>query len=57
VGIVTVAGLAVFILVLMREALGRMDDIYKAGAMAFGALYFIAFLQALMIIQDQIGQS
>lgn len=57
VGIVAMLGLVLFILVLSRQFLARMDDLYKAGAMAFAAFYFIAFLQALMVIQDQIGKS
>jgi hypothetical protein len=56
-GTVTLVGLVLFILVLMRRFLARMDDVYKAGALAFAAFYFIAFLQAVMIIQDQIGTS
>ncbi len=55
VGFVTMAGLVLFLLVLLLQFLARMDDVYKAGALAFAAFYFIAFLQALMIIQDQIG--
>ena len=56
-GTVTLVGLVLFLLVLMQRFLARMDDVYKAGALAFAAFYFIAFLQAVMIIQDQIGTS
>jgi hypothetical protein len=56
-GTVTLVGLALFLFVLIRQFLTRMDDVYKAGTLAFAAFYFIAFLQALMIIQDQIGTS
>lgn len=55
-GGVAVAGMALFVYLISRSLLRRFDETYRAGVMAFLALYFLAFLQALTVIQGQLGR-
>jgi hypothetical protein len=55
-GPITVAGAAVFVIFLLRTVLWRIDDIYRAAVMAFMSVYFIAFLEALTIVQTTVAR-
>lgn len=55
-GLMAIAGMTVFVLAISFTWLRRIDDVYRAAVMAFVALFFLAFLQALTIIQGAIGQ-
>lgn len=54
--LVAIAGMVVVLVVLGLTILRRMEDFYRAALMAFVSLYFIAFLQALITVQGQIGK-
>jgi len=53
---VAVGGMLLFVLVLTRTVLRRLDDVFRAALMAFAALYFIAFLQAIVLMQGQVAK-
>lgn len=55
-GLLSVAGMAIFIFVLARTVLRRLDDVYQAAIMAFGAIYFIAFLEAITLVQGTVAK-
>jgi len=55
-GMVAVGGMLLFVLVLTRTVLRRLDDVFRAALMAFAALYFIAFLQAIVLMQGQVAK-
>lgn len=55
-GLVAVGGMLIFVLLLALTAFRRIDDVFRAAAMAFAGIFFIAFLQALTIVQDQLGR-
>ncbi len=55
-GLVAVGGMLLFVLVLTRTVLRRLDDVFRAALMAFAALYFIAFLQAIVLMQGQVAK-
>lgn len=55
-GLISVAGVAIFIFVLAWAVLRRMDDVYRAAVMAFGAVYFIAFLEAIRLVQGTVAK-
>lgn len=55
-GLVATAGMLIFLLLLTLTLLRHMDDVMRAGVMAFVALYFIAFLEALSLVQSLIGR-
>lgn len=53
---VAIGGMLLFVLVLTRTVLRRLDDVFRAALMAFAALYFIAFLQAIVLMQGQVAK-
>lgn len=53
---VAVGGMLLFVIVLTRTVLRRLDDVFRAALMAFAALYFIAFLQAIVLMQGQVAK-
>ncbi len=55
-GLLALGGTLVFTVVLATTALRRIDDVYRASAMAMAALFFVGFLQALLIMQGQIAK-
>jgi hypothetical protein len=55
-GLISMAGMAIFIFVLAWTFLRRMDDVYRAALMAFGAIYFIAFLEAITLVQGTVAR-
>ncbi|MDQ2741796.1 MAG: hypothetical protein M3Z66_05810 [Chloroflexota bacterium] len=55
-GLLAVAGMAIFVVFLARAILWRMDDFYRAVLMAFVAIYFFAFLEALTIVQGTVSK-
>jgi hypothetical protein len=55
-GLLAMAGMIVFVLLISRTWLRRLDDTYRAAGMAFLALYFVSFLQALTIVQGLVGR-
>lgn len=54
--LVALVGSATFALIFGIILLRRVEDLYRAGLMAFAALYFVAFLQALILVQGQIAR-
>lgn len=55
-GLLSIAGMAVFIIVLAWTILRRLDDVYRAAVMAFVAIYFIAFLEAITLVQGTVAK-
>lgn len=53
---VTFGGLVLFVLILTTTMLYRFEDVYRAATMAFMSIYFLAFLQALIIVQAQLAR-
>jgi hypothetical protein len=54
--LVSLAGSLLFVAVLSWSLLRRMDSVFRAGLMAFGAVYFLAFLQAMILVQGQVAK-
>ncbi len=54
---VTITGMVLFVIVIMVGFLRRIENVFRAGIMTFAAFYFISFLQAIVIIQSQIGKN
>ncbi len=55
-GLASVVGMAIFVVLLTMTVLRRLDDVYRAGVMAFVAIYFIAFLEALSLVQSTVAR-
>lgn len=55
-GLLALGGTLLFIVWMARTVLRRIDDVYRASLMAAGAFFFIGFLQALLLMQGQIGR-
>lgn len=55
-GLLAVGGMIIFVWLLMRLVLRRFDEGYRLAGMTFAAFYFIAFLQAVILIQGQLGK-
>ncbi len=54
-GILASLGSMFFVTWVGQTALKRIDDMYRAAIMAFLSIYFIAFLEAAVFIQQRIG--
>ncbi len=54
-GLLAVLGSMFFVIWMGQTALKRIDDIYRAAIMAFLGIYFIAFLEAAVFIQQRLG--
>lgn len=55
-GLLAMGGMLVFVWVLMHGFLRRIEDFYRAGILAFASLYFLGFLEAVTIVQSQVGK-
>jgi hypothetical protein len=55
-GLIAIGGMLIFLVLFARLVLGKLEDIYRAGVLAFVGLYFIAFLQALILMQGQVSK-
>ena len=55
-GLLALVASAVFVYILSRAYLYRIEDLFRAALMAFVAVYFVAFLHALTLIQDQVSR-
>ncbi len=55
-GTLAIVAMGVFVLVSSFTVLRRVDDVYRAALMAFTGFFFLAFLDALVLIQGQLGQ-
>jgi hypothetical protein len=55
-GLLALGGALIFTVFLATTFLRRIDDVYRASAMALAALFFVGFMQALLIMQGQIAK-
>jgi hypothetical protein len=44
-----------FVIFVGEVPLRRIDDAYRAGLMAFFGMYFFAFVEAVVFIQQRLG--
>lgn len=54
-GLLACAGALTFVLWLGAVVMRRMEDLYRAGLMAAFGVYFFAFVEAVVFIQQRIG--
>lgn len=54
--VLALLGLLLFVGWFGRMGLRRTEDVYRAGAMAAAAFFFLGFLQALILMQGQIAR-
>ena len=54
-GFIAAAGALGFVTWVGGVGLRRIDDLYRAGIMAYLGVYFFAFLEAAVFIQQRLG--
>jgi hypothetical protein len=54
-GLIATASALAFVLWMGLVALRRLEDLYRAGLMAAFGVYFFAFLEAIVFIQQRLG--